>query len=100
PDASKALELVHRALSGERLYTPEGYEAQAEAKAAAQPFEEKRSDLETRKRVAEMSPEEMRSALLTDDLTGLGNRRAYQEAPKKPVQASIDLDSLKFINDN
>lgn len=61
---------------------------------------ERRKDPKTRKKVEEMSAEEMRQALLIDDLTGLGNRRAYQEADKLPVQVSIDADSLKWVNDN
>lgn len=61
---------------------------------------ERRQDLQTRRRVADMSPEEMQKALLEDDLTGLGNRRAYNENPRKPVQVSVDADSLKWVNDN
>lgn len=60
---------------------------------------DRRKDLEGRKRVAEMSQDEMRQALLVDDLTGLGNRRAYNESEKLPFQVSIDLDGLKYIND-
>lgn len=61
---------------------------------------DRRQDLTQRRTVAEMDPEEMRTALLTDELTGLGNRRAYDEAKKRPVQAAIDIDSLKWVNDN
>jgi len=60
---------------------------------------DRRKDFERRKRVDEMTPEEMRRELLTDPLTGLGNRRAYEEAERKAVQVSIDVDSLKWIND-
>lgn len=63
----------------------------------AQP--DRRTDTAGRKRVADLSIEEARVALLTDPLTGLPNRRAFEEAAKKPVQAAIDLDSLKWIND-
>jgi GGDEF domain-containing protein len=62
--------------------------------------EDRRQDTERRKAVAEMTPEEMRNELLTDYLTGLGNKRAYNEAKKKAVQISIDADSLKWVNDN
>ena len=61
---------------------------------------DRRQDRATRNRVANMSEDEMRQALLKDDLTGLGNRRAYEENPRKPVQVSADADSLKWINDN
>ena len=61
---------------------------------------ERRVDVERRKQVAEMAPEEMRQALLTDELTGMPNRRAYNEAEKAPVQASVDVDGLKWVNDN
>lgn len=67
--------------------------------APAPDIQERRSDEGTRKRVEQMSPQELRSALLTNELSGLPNRRAYDEAPKKPVQASIDIDSLKYVND-
>lgn len=71
-----------------------------DAKDAGMPFGDRRTDSATRRKVAEMSPDEMRAALMTDEMTGLGNRRAYEDAPKQPVQASIDADSLKWINDN
>jgi GGDEF domain-containing protein/uncharacterized protein YidB (DUF937 family) len=61
---------------------------------------ERRTETETRKTVNQMSADEMRRALLIDDLTGLGNRRAYDESVKKQSQVSIDADGLKWINDN
>jgi GGDEF domain-containing protein len=61
---------------------------------------ERRQDTARRKSVSELSPEEMRRELLIDPLTGLGNRRAYDEAEKLPIQVSIDIDALKWINDN
>ena len=67
---------------------------------AAELQAERRTDTAGRKRVADMSVDEARAALLTDPLTGLPNRRAYDEAEKKAVQAAIDLDGLKWINDN
>lgn len=65
------------------------------------PAGDRRTDIATRKRIADMSPDDMRHALLTDDLTGLKNRRAYEEnAGSFPFQAAVDADSLKWINDN
>lgn len=61
---------------------------------------ERRKDVQARKRVGDMSVGELQKALLTDDLTGLGNRRAFQEADEKKTKASIDVDSLKWVNDN
>jgi GGDEF domain-containing protein len=61
---------------------------------------ERRKDSHKRKRVEEMTPEEMRKELLTDPLTNLSNMRAYQEDPRSPVQVFVDVDSLKWINDN
>jgi GGDEF domain-containing protein len=61
---------------------------------------ERRKDFHKRKRVEEMTPGEMRKELLTDPLTNLSNKRAYQEDPRLPVQVFIDVDSLKWINDN
>jgi GGDEF domain-containing protein len=63
------------------------------------PFE-RRSNADLRGRVDQMDPDQLRSALLTHELTGIPNRRAYAESDKKPAQASIDVDSLKWINDN
>jgi len=45
---------------------------------------ERRIDHLTRKRVAEMSPEEMRRALLISEKTGLPNRRAFDEGETSP----------------
>jgi len=53
-----------------------------------------------RKKIADMTIEELRDALLKNELTGIPNRRAYDEADKRKVQTSIDGDSLKWINDN
>lgn len=69
-------------------------------KLTGEPKAERRADVGRRKAIAEMSPDEMRRELLTDPLTGLANRRAYDESKKQAVQVSIDLDSLKWINDN
>jgi len=60
---------------------------------------ERRVDLEKRKRVAEMSPEEMRRALLTSQKTGLPNRRAFDEAEASPWVAMSDVNGLKEVND-
>lgn len=60
--------------------------------------EDRRQNLEQRVKVQDMTPEEMKKALLTSDVTGIKNRRAYEETPRKPVQVSIDADSLKWIN--
>lgn len=60
---------------------------------------DRRVDYHCRKLVAQMSPEEMQRALMRHELTGLRNRRAYQEAEKLPVQAAVDADSLKWFND-
>lgn len=61
---------------------------------------DRRVDVEQRKKVAEMTPEEMGKELLTSRVTGIKNDRAYDEAEKLPVQVSIDADSLKWVNDN
>jgi GGDEF domain-containing protein len=61
---------------------------------------ERRIDFTTRKRVAEMAPDEMRRALLVSDKTGLPNRRAFDEGEGSAFVAMSDLDSLKRTNDN
>jgi diguanylate cyclase (GGDEF)-like protein len=61
---------------------------------------DRRSDTETRKRISEMTPEELKQELLTHELSGIPNKRAYQDSQKLPVQIAVDADSLKWINDN
>ena len=51
-----------------------------------------------RRRVAEMSPEEMRRELLTSEATGLPNRRAFNEAGHAVAVAMSDMDGLKALN--
>jgi GGDEF domain-containing protein len=60
---------------------------------------ERRIDLLTRKRVAEMSPEEMRVALLVSAKTGLPNRRAFDEGVASPFVAMSDVNGLKALNE-
>lgn len=55
---------------------------------------------EERLRVEDMTDEEMKVALLTHDLTGLPNKRAFKDFESTPVEASIDGDSVAFFNDN
>jgi GGDEF domain-containing protein len=62
------------------------------------PAGERRVALEERRRVAEMSPEEMRRELLTSDVTGLPNRRAFGEAAAALFVAMSDVDGLKALN--
>lgn len=60
---------------------------------------ERREDVAQRKKVAEMSTDEAKRELLTHELTDIPNRRAYVESEKLPTQVSIDVDSLKAVND-
>ncbi|HXM63516.1 MAG TPA: hypothetical protein VN950_21820 [Terriglobales bacterium] len=60
---------------------------------------ERRIDHLTRKRIAEMSPEEMRVALLVSDKTGLPNRRAFDEGVASPFVAMSDVNGLKALNE-
>jgi hypothetical protein len=46
-----------------------------------------------------MSPEEMRRELLTSEMTGLPNRRAFDEAGASPATAMFDVDGLKALNE-
>jgi GGDEF domain-containing protein len=63
------------------------------------PKAERRVALEKRRRVAEMSPKEMVLELLISDVTGLPNRRAFDEAEVAPAVAMSDVDGLKALND-
>ena len=46
-----------------------------------------------------MSPEELLRELLTSEVTGLPNRRAFDEAGSALVVAMSDVDGLKALND-
>ena len=63
------------------------------------PNGERRVALGKRRRVAEMSPEEMRQELLTSEVTGLPNRRAFGEAGAALAIAVSDVDGLKALNE-
>jgi GGDEF domain-containing protein len=60
---------------------------------------ERRTDHATRKRVSEMTPEEMREALLVSEKTGLPNRRAFDECEPSAWVAMCDVNGLKALND-
>ncbi len=60
---------------------------------------ERRIDRARRKRVSEMSPEELREALLVSEKTGLPNRRAFDEQEPSPWVAMCDVNGLKALND-
>lgn len=60
---------------------------------------DRRVDHATRKRVSEMSVEEMRQALLVSEKTGLPNKRAFDESGSSPFVAMGDVDGLKRMND-
>ena len=71
------------------------------------PEAERRTNLALRAEVDKLSPEEkdevirdLRARVFTDELTGLKNRAAYMIDEKQPFQAIIDLDNLKWVNDN
>jgi diguanylate cyclase (GGDEF)-like protein len=51
------------------------------------------------KRVADMSLDEMHDALVTDDLTGLGNARALRETDRGDGVLVVDVAKFKEIND-
>jgi GGDEF domain-containing protein len=60
---------------------------------------ERRVDHITRKRVSQMSAEEMRNVLLTSEKTGIPNRRAFDEAGKSSFVGMADVNGLKGLND-
>lgn len=47
-----------------------------------------------------MTPSELLTAIYTDTLTGMWNRRSFDESPETKYIAIVDLDSLKWVNDN
>jgi GGDEF domain-containing protein len=102
-------DFVHRVLSWldewgirdlERMHTNRvPAEIEAVQDAVNPPNRERRVDLEKRQRTAEMSPEEMQRELLTSEVTGLPNRRAFDEAGAASAVAMSDVDGLKALND-
>ena len=62
------------------------------------PAGERRVALEKRRRVAEMSKEGMQRLLLTSEVAGLPNRRAFNEAGLAYAVAMCDVDGLKALN--
>lgn len=62
------------------------------------PIHDRRFDMDLRQRVADMSVEEMRRELLSSEVTGLPNRRAFDESCPCHVVALSDLDGLKALN--
>lgn len=44
--------------------------------------------------------DDLRTTLMRDERTGLGSNHAWVNRAPKPFVASIDLDSLKWVNDN
>jgi GGDEF domain-containing protein len=63
------------------------------------PKGDRRVDLEKRRSISEMSPEELLRELLTSEVTGLPNRRAFGEAGAALAVAMSDVDGLKALND-
>jgi diguanylate cyclase (GGDEF)-like protein len=61
---------------------------------------DRRQDTATKKRIEDLTLEEAQAELGRNPVTGLPSRRAYDGAEKMPVQASVDVDSLKWVNDN
>lgn len=63
---------------------------------------ERRRDTVRRRLVSEMDLEELRRTVLSDELTGLRNRRAFneRETGQGDVILLMDVDSLKWVNDS
>ena len=88
-----------------RRDTPEGRRAdaqQVEGNLLTAALPERRTQIRDRRRAIEqMTTEEIENELYKDQLTGLGNRKAFNEEHETyPWIASVDADSLKWINDN
>jgi GGDEF domain-containing protein len=64
------------------------------------PKGDRRVNLEKRRSVSAMSPEELLRELLTSEVTGLPNRRAFGEAGAALAVAMSDVDGLKALNDS
>lgn len=109
---AKKLDLEAKGERVKRGEQPKGLEATTKEAGVSVPVStggERRINTELREKIdtelaAISSPEArqkyLTEELLTDKLTGLGNRRAYEASDKKAVQVSIDADSLAWINTN
>ena len=86
------------ASSGNRI-APKIDTSPSPAGSAPTSFADRRVNLTERKRIGEMTPEEMRRELLTSPVTGLPNRRAFDEAGPGGALAMSDADGLKAFND-
>lgn len=76
-------------------------QAQLDARVEPRASADRRANQERRKTVDEMSPDEMRAALHTDELTGLRNRRWLEDHSGDFAHVvAFDADSLKWVNDN
>lgn len=51
-------------------------------------------------KLTKMSRDEILDAIYKDTLTGIWNRRAYEDTINTPWLAIIDVDSLKWVNDH
>jgi GGDEF domain-containing protein len=60
---------------------------------------ERRTDHRTRKHVSDMTPDEMRQALLVSEKMGLPNKRAFDEGKTSAWVAMSDVNGLKALND-
>jgi GGDEF domain-containing protein len=69
------------------------------ADAAKDKVDDRRVDTEQRKRVADMTSDEKDKLLLTHELTGIPNLRAFNEAPRAGSVASLDVDGLGKYNE-
>ena len=86
--------------------TPELNQVKSQAEAiqngtAPQPVD-RRANTELRKRIDEMTPEEMRKILKTSDVVDLPNKRSFledQHFTPMPFVARSDADGLKAFND-
>jgi len=64
---------------------------------------ERRVDELRRARVSRLTREELERELLTDQMTGLPNRRAFEDwcrLTRPALVAIIDVDALKWVNDH
>lgn len=95
-----AIRAAKKIVEGQIAKHDEAAETSQETKPAEVP-NDRRQNSDLRKKISEMSPDEMRSELLTSPTTGLPNRRAFDEAESQSsgAVAMSDADGLKALND-
>ena len=99
---TRLLDILNRHAEGSDVDVPMSLKKLKDEAASRNPRADRRRNFELRKRIDEMTPEEMRKMLLFDENTNLPNARSFHEAEHLKPAAAVamsDADGLKAFND-